>query len=182
MNFEQILYEYRLLYENPENYGGDDSLTIDSNDVVTFVYLINKKSIIFTEPGEFSTHQDLIVELKKLIDREEDFLTDINQKVGDYIFKGDFRKIPKGSITPKNLITGRVWINHKKLSIWEYTPDFAKKYIGFKDLIQVGKYIGFDVTKFEIELTELNLLGGDAQAAYFERRFNWKKLRNFINN
>jgi len=146
--FNTKFFEFKKLYETPEVFY-DDVLdkehTMQSPDVVTFVYQINENAIAFSETGLFISHADIMKSTKK-----QSFINKVK-----YLGEFDIQ-----NLSVDNIITGRLWINHDKISFWDYTnnllqnDDIVKKYL-LKMSKYLNIYLNINVQNYEIEITSV---------------------------
>lgn len=144
-NFNIIWEQYRMFYENPENFGNEENLGVDAVDVITFVYQIETDAIIFGNVGQKIMHSEM---LRYLI------------MGGDQKSFNIFGKIDDTKMDITDFVTGRLWINNDKISIWDYSDNYEQfsndQYV--RSLIyKIGKLINkntpININNYEIEVT-----------------------------
>lgn len=139
--FDTLFNEYKLMLESPENFNGEGELLVDSGDVVTFIYFVNKNSIIMGEVGYFISHSDLMKVVKS--GKEHD----------NVIIKGDMEV---SDISIDNTVMGRFWKKHNKVSIWDYMDNN----FGHLDLKRIFKNISkltkTNFMKYVLEITPVS--------------------------
>lgn len=139
--FNKLYNEYKLLIESPENFKGEDELVVDSNDVITFAYFINRNSIIYGDTGYFVSHADLLKTVKI-----KEYLDEINT-IGE---------VEISDIHADNVMMGRIWKNHNKVAIWDYIGDYWGD-VNLKQIFRkISKLMKINLMNYELEITPVS--------------------------
>jgi hypothetical protein len=134
----------KVYTESPESYKGS---TVESKDVITFVYFIPTGAIAYGNKGEELYHTTILRHFK-------------GKHHGSLNVKGD---IDKNNIEADTVITGRIWVDSKKLAIWDYIGNFYED-IDFQSCLHnIGAFFGANLHQYQIEVTKLT--GDDVKNA-----------------
>lgn len=145
--FEEKYFNYKLMMENPEIFKVKETgevLKTDSPDVIAFVYQISTDSIAYSQRGVQTPHYQILNFIRGKS-------KDKNVKV-----KGKF---DTDSLVENDIVTGRIWIEHDKMSIWLPPEDKLSELedIGFFKYIveQIGVLLGIKIDNYEVELADV---------------------------
>lgn len=144
-DFNTELENLQTLFESPEDWKLEGDLHMSSPDVVTFIYFINKNSVIAGGIGDFVTHYELLYYLKtgQMQDRD----TSEPKIIGDVDIK---------DVSENNALMGRYWINHNKVSIWDQQLNRWEN-INIKKVFQkLSRLLNVDFMKYELEITPVS--------------------------
>jgi len=142
--FNHHIQKNLKLFESPDYTVVDgEELTPESDDVISFIYQISTDAIIFSPLGMMMPHNIIMGYLQRGIPK---FMN----------VKGEF---DMGEFIPENIITGRLWVNHDIISIWEYIDGqfsnetmirkYAKKILKF-----INQTLYVNVNNYTIEVAE----------------------------
>lgn len=134
-----------MLYENPEKFGNEKDLGVDAIDVITFAYQIETGAIIFGNVGQKVMHSELFRYL--LMGGGDKNFTIIGEIDDEKLDITDF-------------VTGRLWVNNDKISIWDYS-DYHEQFgddryvreLVYKIGKLINKKIPININNYEIEVT-----------------------------
>lgn len=155
--FEEKYFNYKLMTETPEAFKIEETgeiLKADSPDVIAFVYQISTDSLAYSQKGLRTQHFEIV---KFIRGKGADKPVKIKGKFDtDSLFKYD-------------IVTGRIWVDHDKISIWllpekqlpELEDDGFLKYI----VEQIGLLLGIKTDNYEVELAEV--LGSSSKRISF---------------
>lgn len=138
--FNKRFSKYITLLESPEVWGDD---TMTSQDVVVFLYMRNPEGIISTPVSMELSHAQIMNFIAK-------------QKFPEYMEK--IGKLSPEGLTEGNIITGRLWLNNEKISIWEYVEgqldddNYVKSEVA-KILNLLKKNYPINVNNYKIQVT-----------------------------